>query len=85
MPVTLNLPPAVEEKLRELAERGGQTLEEFLVRLAVREAETPTVSYPPKMSREEWSKAFREWVESHPRVDHFVDDSRESIYADEGE
>jgi len=33
-------------------------------------------------SHEEWSKALREWVESHPRRDTLADDSRESIYAD---
>ena len=33
-------------------------------------------------SFEEWSKALREWVESHPKRDTLVDDSRESIYPD---
>ncbi len=39
-------------------------------------------AYP---SREEWAKALRDWAASHERVDHFVDDSRESIYAGRGE
>ncbi len=34
---------------------------------------------------EEWSRAFREWVESHPRWHSLADDSRESIYAGRGE
>ena len=27
-----------------------------------------------------WVRQLREWAESHPRVGHAVDDSRESIY-----
>jgi hypothetical protein len=34
-------------------------------------------------SHEEFAKALREWVESHPRRDTLADDSRESIYGDE--
>ena len=41
-----------------------------------------TVSFP---SREEWIRAVREWAASHPPVEHFVDDSRESIYEGRGE
>jgi hypothetical protein len=92
MNVTLSLPEAIEQSLKEKAARSGQTLEGYLQALAVREALLPTpppapaISYPPGFSsREEWSKAFREWVASHRPVDHFVDDSRESIYAVRGE
>ena len=92
MAVTLNLPTTVEHQLKERASRVGQTLEEYLQRLAAREAETPesmaadaVIAYPPGFSPEERSKAIREWAESHPRVEHFVDDSRESIYAGRGE
>jgi hypothetical protein len=36
-------------------------------------------------SYEEWSKAFREWGDSHPPVSNPADWSRESIYAGRGE
>jgi hypothetical protein len=92
MTVTLNLPPAAEQQLKEKAAKSGQTLEEYLLRLAVRDAEAvepasgPVIAYPPGFSSpEERSKAIREWAASHPTVEHFVDDSRESIYAGEGE
>ncbi|MBV9123661.1 MAG: hypothetical protein JO112_09920 [Planctomycetes bacterium] len=93
MAVILNLPPAVEQQLKERANRLGQTLEEYLQQLALREAEglalassRPAITYPPEFSSPaEWVKALREWAENHPRVDHFVDDSRESIYAGRGE
>lgn len=35
-------------------------------------------------SHEEWSRALREWGESHPRREILADDSRESIYGDDG-
>ena len=37
------------------------------------------------LSPEEWVQSLEEWAASHPRLDHFVDDSRESIYAGCGE
>lgn len=93
MAVILNLPPAVEQQLKERATRIGQTLEEYLQRLALREAEGsepalsgPAIAYPPEFSSPaDWVRALREWAESHPRVEHFVDDSRESIYAGRGQ
>jgi len=33
---------------------------------------------------EVWSKALREWGESHPKRENLADDSRESIYGDDG-
>jgi hypothetical protein len=36
-------------------------------------------------SYEEWSKALREWVQSHPRRDTIADWSRESIYSGRGQ
>jgi hypothetical protein len=92
MAVTLNLPPAIEQQLKAKAERFGLTLEQYLLHLAVCDAASepvlspPEITYPPGFATpEEWTKALREWAESHPRVEHFVDDSRESIYAGRGE
>jgi len=39
------------------------------------ETATPTSSEPAS-----WAARLREWAQSHPRVNHFVDDSREGIY-----
>lgn len=46
-----------------------------------------TQSMPPRQQRshQEWSKAFHEWVNSHPKRDSFADWSRDSIYTDRGE
>jgi hypothetical protein len=38
-----------------------------------------------KLTPEEWIKEHTAWVNSHPPVTTFVDDSRESIYAGRGE
>jgi hypothetical protein len=93
MSVTLELPPAIEQQLKERAARVGQTLEEFLRGLALHAlAESrpdmlgPALTYPAGiLSIEERSKAIRAWADSHPRIDHCVDDSRETLYAGRGE
>jgi plasmid stability protein len=79
MPVTLNLPPETERRLREKAARSGQTLEGYLEALA-REAAAPAA-----LSPEEWAAQFRAWVASHQRLPALADDSRESIYEGRGE
>jgi hypothetical protein len=89
MTVTLNLPDAVLQQLTAKAAKNGQTVEEYLQAIAMREAQPPSrsprpeplVPYPMQhASPEEWVKALHEWAESHSPVEHFVDDSRESIY-----
>ncbi len=34
-----------------------------------------------RVADDPWLKKFHDWVDSHKPVDHFVDDSRESIYS----
>jgi hypothetical protein len=93
MIITLNLPEDLERRLSERAAKTGQTLEEYLESLAQRDVSTSaygasatSIGYPPGMeSPEVWLKAFRDMVAGFPRVDHFVDDSRESIYEGRGE
>jgi len=36
-------------------------------------------------TREEWAKAIQDWSESHSNQEATLDDSRESIYAGQGE
>jgi hypothetical protein len=35
---------------------------------------------PTRNGEEAWVIRLREWADSHPRIDHFVDDSRDAIY-----
>jgi hypothetical protein len=89
MTVTLNLHDVVLQQLAKKAADNGLTVEEYLQCLAARE---PTVTpeqapfYPLHFATPEvWIRVHRQWAESHPPVDHFVDDSRESIYEGRGE
>src|SRR5580765_428998 len=89
--VTLPLAADVALRLNQAASQTGLTLETFLLQLAektAQESNTPT-EYPNKplweRSGEEWRRALNAWCDSHAPTTHFVDDSRESIYAGRGE
>ncbi len=92
MIISVQIPESIENRLKEEAAKRGHSLKGYIECLIVREALHPTMPAEPIVSTpstfatyEEWSKAFREWVDSHAPVEHFVDDSRESIYAGRGE
>ena len=87
MTLEISLAPEVIAKLRERAAAEGKDMESF-----VREAVEKVLSSPDEtaheneqLSAERWSAEWHAWADSHPKVDHFVDDSRESIYAGRGE
>ncbi len=88
MGITINLPYEVEQELSERAAKNGQSLEQYLLLLAIRDADLKVamlteagVVYPRGLETPEARvKAFREIVASFPPCDHVVDDSRESIY-----
>jgi hypothetical protein len=52
---------------------------------ALREKSGAHQSERRKKSADQWIKDLREWSNRHPRVAHFVDVSRESIYEGRGE
>lgn len=89
--MTLHIPLSIEAeaRLREYAEASGKPVSEVIAeaieeKLAVIEDESGDRAGRPR-SKEQWLREFREWVDSHPPVSHFVDDSRESIYEGRGE
>lgn len=84
MTLTLSFPPELEARLRERAAASGRDVES-LVRDAVAEKFAEEVRDARGRTREEWAAEFHAWVASHKPVSHFVDDSRESIYADRDE
>lgn len=59
---------------------------EFFIRKVVTEslAELDGVN-APKRQPAEFRKRLEAWIALHPKLDHAVDDSRESIYAGHGE
>jgi hypothetical protein len=88
MSITVELPPETEQNLRDQARLEGKTPEEVLSQLAQQwlgNGKSADGRPPNEMSAEEWSAKLRAWAASHEPVGHFVDDSRESIYAGRGE
>jgi hypothetical protein len=86
--MTLNLPFSsdTEIRLRELAAVSGQDVEAIVLqavaeKLALAEAERS----PTLQNGDHWKRKLRECIDLHPVATHFVDDSRDSIYAGRGE
>jgi hypothetical protein len=83
MNLLIQIPPQLEEPLRQQASVTGQNVESFVVQAVESTLASlspmPTPQRPP---RDRWFAELKAWAESHPRVEHFVDDSRESIYPD---
>lgn len=85
MTIHINLPPETEAELRERAAAVGKDLASF-----VREAVEEKLAEPGEgaegtgrasLTADQWIAELRAWAASHRRLNHFVDDSRESIYA----
>ncbi|MCI0331691.1 MAG: hypothetical protein L0228_00520 [Planctomycetes bacterium] len=84
--MTVELSAEIEAKIRERAAASGQDVEAF-VQQAVAEKLADADSQPsrPSLNHQEWQEKLRAFIDLHPVVTHFVDDSRESIYAGRGE
>jgi plasmid stability protein len=83
MSIMLQLPPEIEQALREKAARLGQSLEAYLEQVAEREAQGE--EREPPHSADQWVAELRAWAASHRPLETVVDDSRESIYEGRGE
>jgi len=83
MTITLTLTPEVEHKLREAAAINGETVEQYIARLA--EQSVAGGSDPSAIPYEEWRRRFQEWLAGHEPSSGIVDDDRDSIYAGRGE
>jgi hypothetical protein len=80
MTLTLNLSPELENRLREAALAQGDDVESFVLR-AVEDRLVHCQAPPTALSPDEWKARFEAWLATRTPVDHFVDDSRESIYS----
>ena len=67
-------------ELSDLSEEDFEAVQAFVSLMRSRSGATAT-----PLSREEWSRALREWAADHPLIEGVADDSRESIYAGRGE
>jgi hypothetical protein len=82
MVLNISFNPGTEAKLREQARISGKAVERIVVEAVEArfgQADSPTLSV------EERLRLFNEWVASHPRREGVhLDDSRESMYGDDG-
>jgi len=88
MNLILHLSTETETKLKEQAAAMGKAPEEFaLIVVEERLAAGPNAlqAAAEPISPEAWVADIRLWAESHRRLDHEADDSRESIYGGRGE
>jgi hypothetical protein len=78
MNILLQLSPETEAKLLQQAVLVGRPPEELALKALEEQlaAETPAVE---AVSPQQWIADFRRWAESHRRLPHEADDSRESI------
>jgi len=84
MNIVLQLSPETEAKLLQQAVLVGKPPEE----LAMKALEEQLATESPMMetqTAQQWVADFHRWAESHRRLPHEADDSRESIYEGRGE
>jgi uncharacterized protein (DUF1778 family) len=86
MTLELSLSSETEARLRERAAEAGQDVAGFVLD-AVNEKLAEVQSHPSRLAKSDkhWREKLQALIDLHPIVDHFVDDSRESIYAGRGE
>ena len=84
MTLDLKIPSEAESRLREHAAAAGQDLETFVLQ-AVAEKLASIEDILPAKNGTDWKSKLHACIDLHPVATHFVDDSRESIYAGRGE
>jgi Arc/MetJ-type ribon-helix-helix transcriptional regulator len=85
--MTLNVPREYESLLSEAVASGAFADPESALRHALELLADEQHEWPkprPSEDSSSWAARFRAWAASHPRIEHFVDDSRESIYEGRG-
>jgi hypothetical protein len=76
--VTIELPDETAAALEAQAAAAGLDLQGYLAEVA----RSAVDSRAAPLDDDEWLKLWQKAVDSVPPSDHFVDDSRESIYPD---
>jgi uncharacterized protein (DUF1778 family) len=86
MTLELQLSSEAEAKIREQAAAAGQDIAAFVLQAVTEKlADTESHAVSPTQNDNNWHEQLRALIDLHPVVTHFVDDSRESIYAGRGE
>jgi hypothetical protein len=80
----IEVPANLENLLKERAKQAGVPVESFVL-----QSVTDRLGQPEAIDRainaEEFSLWLRKWADRFPKLEHPVDDSRDSIYAGRGE
>ena len=87
MSVTLELKPEVEARVLAQAAAQGLPVEAYLEGVIENLAGAAAAHFQETATPEEWTRALREWSESHGQNTPLLSDeaiSRESIYAERG-
>jgi hypothetical protein len=83
MNLSLSLSPEIEARLLERSAITGKGPEELALS-AIEDQLLVGEKSSESLSAEEWVADIRAWANSHRRLPHEADDSRESIYAGRG-
>lgn len=91
MTLTLELPTETEKRLQAKAGAKGLTIKSYLEELVRNDLDNQETTGSSQIntssitSAEHWIEEHRALAKRHEHLTHFVDDSRESIYAGRGE
>lgn len=84
MTITIDLEPESEQRLREIAKAEGKEIAVIVkesVDAHLRKSRPKDIRKRTReLSTKRWKAEFDELINSYPRLDHPVDDNRESIY-----
>jgi hypothetical protein len=83
--LTISMPDDVYQKLQQRAQTLRREPAAVVIEILENELCAAPDEEPPKLTPEEKLKAFTEWVQSRPKIDVVLDDSRESFYEGRGE
>ena len=79
MNLRIEVPANLELLLKERAQQAGVPVESFVLQ-AVTERLAESETTDSSINAEEFSLWLTQWADRLPKLDHPVDDSRESIY-----
>jgi Arc/MetJ-type ribon-helix-helix transcriptional regulator len=82
----IELPTEIEQIAMNAVSMGEYESVADFIAAAVRAKTSGELGHPvgKPIDAEDWERQFRDWAASHDDVEHFVDDSRESIYEGRG-
>ena len=84
MNLRIEVPSNLELLLRERAEEEGVPVEAIVLAAVTDKLRNTTVA-SPSYTADQFSNWLAAWANRFPKLDHVVDDSRESIYEGRGE